>query len=148
MGRLRVQSSTESILLTFCMEAQCKQTLKKFTCWWQSSASISGPWHSFPPKAGLTNYTWHKVCVLARQDTVPGPSARSSNTFNLAYITPYLGLLHLRVRWLTPPPHVREQGENSDQLDQEPCTTTEELSSPADTQRPFRHHCEEIITPV
>lgn len=52
----------------------------------------------------------------------------------------YLGLLHLRVRWLTPPPHVLVQGENSDQVDQEPCTTTEELSSPADTQRPFRHH--------
>ena len=52
----------------------------------------------------------------------------------------YLGLLHFLVRRETPPPQVREQGDNWDQLDQEPCTTTEEPSSPEDTQRPFRHH--------
>lgn len=31
-----------------------------------------------------------------------------------------LGLLHCRVRSATPPPHVLEQEENSDQPDQEP----------------------------
>lgn len=54
--------------------------------------------------------------------------------------TTHLGLVHLRVRWAIPPPQVREQGENSDQLDQEPCTTTEELSSSIKIQRPFKHH--------
>lgn len=53
----------------------------------------------------------------------------------------YLGLLHCRVRWVTPPPHVREHGENSDQLDQKPCTTMDGPSSSMDTQRPFKHHC-------
>lgn len=55
----------------------------------------------------------------------------------------YLGLLHSLLRYVIPPPQVREQDEYSDQADQDPWTSREELSLDADTQRPFKHHWDE-----
>ena len=52
---------------------------ENFTCWWQSSASISGPSQSFPPKAGLRNETWHipfetaSSCTAQSQDRLHWP---------------------------------------------------------------------------
>lgn len=71
LGRLWVQSSTEPIWLNSSVEAHCKQTMKEFTCWWQSSASMSAPSQSLPPKAGLQKTRHIKLICTLHHQSIP-----------------------------------------------------------------------------
>lgn len=107
---------------------------------WGGTVNISSKNSPAGDKVQLQHLLPHSLCLQTQVWNIGHKQelVYCSGTSSIA--TAHLGLVHFRVRWATPPPQVREQGENSDQLDQEPCTTTEELSSSIKTQWPFKHH--------